>query len=103
MVPLDVNDIITRLMDLRIYSPELAHRMEHEDELPDDDAALFLVERIESAYGRCEAATAADKADAHEELSLWLIRSYRYYLARLAMAANPWIFRFPKVEVHTHH
>lgn len=102
MVELDVNDIITRLADLRMYSPILAQRMPHEEELP-EDAAPFLIERIEKAYARCEAATVANKADAHEELSIWLIRSSRYYLTRLIQADNPWCFRFPKSEMHTHH
>jgi hypothetical protein len=102
MVELDLNDIVTRLMDLRMYSPQLARRMDHEDGLP-EDAAPFLVERIDEAFARCEAATASHKADAHEELALWLVMSYRYYLTRLAKAENPWCFRFPKSELHTCH
>jgi hypothetical protein len=102
MVELNLNDIITRLRDLKNYSPQLARRMEHEDGLA-EDAAAFLINKIESAILYCENATTAEEADAHEELTLWLSRSYQYYLQRLATADHPWIFRFPKSEELTHH
>lgn len=102
MVGLDLNDIINRLTDLRMYSPELSRRMDDEEGLP-EDVVPFLVERIEQAFARCETATAANKADALEELSRWLHRSYDCYLRRLARAENLWCFRFPKAEHPIHH
>lgn len=104
MRALDLNDIVARLKELGAYSPELSRRMDHEIELP-EDAVSFLVERIETSFLRCEAATAANRADALDELSGWLIRSYRFYLARLATAGadTVWCFRFPKSTVHSHH
>lgn len=102
MVELDVADVVGRLNDLRFYSPILARRLEHEDELP-DDAATFLIEQIETAYRRAETATVLSKADAYQELGEWLTRSYRYYVARLALADNPWQFRFPRASSYTSH
>ena len=106
MRALDLDHIIARLKDLGAYSPLLSKRMNHEVELPEDaDAVSFLIERIETSFLRCEAATAADSADALEELSGWLVRSYQYYLTRLAMAEadNVWCFGFPKTTRHAHH
>lgn len=102
MVELDINDIITRLFDLRAYSRELSQRMVHETELP-EDAVPYLVGRIEDAYARCEAASAVDKADAYQELGEWLIRSYRYYVCRLVVLDAPWVFKFPTAEPGVRH
>lgn len=104
MRQLDISDIVTRLRVLRTYSPELSRRMDHEGELP-EDAGLFLIEKIETLATRCATASAANRADILEELSEWLIRSYRYYLARLAMAEidNVWCFEFPKTESYVRH
>lgn len=40
MKPIDIGDIVEKLLDLRIYSPELAKRMDHEKELPEDEPIL---------------------------------------------------------------
>ncbi len=104
MRELDLKDIVDRLKDLGVYSPQLSRRMDHEVGLP-EDAVSFLVERIETSFLRCETAADANRADALEELSGWLIRSYRYYLTRLAAADidNVWCFRFPESALHLHH
>ena len=104
MRALDLDRIVARLKDLGAYSPLLSRRMEHEVELP-ENAVTYLIDRIESSFLRCEAATAADSADAFEELSGWLVRSYQFYLTRLAMAdaENLWCFGFPKSIGHAHH
>jgi hypothetical protein len=102
MRALDVGDIVERLLDLRTYSPELAQRMAHEKELP-EDAVPYLIERIEASFAACENVTAEDKENAFTELTAWLIISYQFYLMRLARADNPWVFTFPKLELHTQH
>lgn len=104
MFSLDLSDITSRLMDLQNYSPELAMAMEHEVGIP-EIAVPFLIERIESAFSRIEAATGAEKNDAYQDLSLWLIRSYRFYLTRLARADSEslWCFRFPKSDENSQH
>jgi cytosine/adenosine deaminase-related metal-dependent hydrolase len=102
MMELDINEVVSKLWNLRSYSKELSQRMEHEEELP-DDAVPFLVERIENAFTRCEAATVANKADAHEVLAEWLIRSYRFYVCRLVKFDTPWVFTFPKADVYNLH
>ena len=104
MLELNIEDVISRLNELRTYRPLLAKRMDYEEELP-EDAVPFLVERIEASYARCELATAANRDDACGELSVWLIRSFRFYLARLAMGGmdNLWRFRFSGTECNIHH
>lgn len=101
MVELNVSDIIERLRDLACYSPSLAMKMEHEEELP-DEAVPFLIERLESTYLACEKATPANRIALAEELYFWLSKSYKFYLMRLARAENPWIFRFPKAGPQVH-
>lgn len=103
MKPIDIGDIVEKLLDLRIYSPELAKRMDHEKELPEEEPIPFLIERIEASFVACENVTAENKANAFSALTAWLIISYQFYLMRLAREANPWIFNFPKSELHTHH
>lgn len=105
MRPIDIGDIVEKLLDLRTYSPELAQRMSHEKELPEDaDAVPFLIDRIEESFAACENVTAENKAGAFSELTAWLIISYQFYLMRLARnGGNPWMFTFPKSELHTHH
>ena len=78
--------------------------MEHEEGLP-EDAVPFLVERLEHAFARCEDASAANSADAFDELGVWLVKSYQFYLTRLLSCSSeaPWCFAFPKSEFHTHH
>ena len=102
MRPIDIGDIVEKLLDLRTYSPELAQRMDHEKELP-DDAVPFLIERIEVSFAACEDVTAETKLKAFSELAAWLIISYQFYLMRLSREDNPWMFTFPKSELHTHH
>jgi hypothetical protein len=102
MRALDVGDIVERLLDLRTYSPELAQRMPHEKELP-EDAVPFLIERIEASFAACENVTADEKEKAFAELTAWLIISYQFYLMRLARGDNPWAFTFPKSDLHTQH
>jgi hypothetical protein len=102
MRPIDIGDIVEKLLDLRTYSPELAQRMEHEKELP-DDAVPFLIERIEASFAACEDVTAETKLKAFSELTAWLIISYQFYLMRLSREDNPWMFTFPKSELHTQH
>lgn len=94
MIELDIEDILRRLKDLHLYSFELERRLEHEVELP-EYPALFLANKIEDACRQLENATPAEQPDACTELSKWLLKSYRYYVARLALADNPWCFRFP--------
>jgi len=78
--------------------------MEHEEELPSDPIP-FLIERLEKAYARCELATEADRADALDELALWLVKSYQFYLVRLLSWSReaPWCFAFPKTDARIHH
>jgi hypothetical protein len=80
--------------------------MEHEEGIP-DDAVPFLIERIETASVRCASATAADRADAVDELMLWLVKSYQFYLTRLLSwpwsSEAPWCFRFPRADIRSHH
>jgi hypothetical protein len=103
MRPIDIGDIVDRLLDLRTYSPELAQRMEHETELP-EDAVPFLIDRIECAFVACEDVTAEAKPRAFSELTAWLIISYQFYLMRLAReGGNPWMFTFPKTGLEVHH
>lgn len=104
MVPIQIDDIVDRLLDLRAYSPQLSRPMEHEEELP-EDATLFLINRLEQAYARAEAATERDRAEAYDELALWLVKSFKFYAWRLLLAGNdqPWCFSFPKSQGHTHH
>lgn len=103
MRPIDIGDIVERLMDLRTYSPELAKRMEHEKELPEEEPVPFLIERIEGAFAACESVSVGDKSKVFSELTAWLIISYQFYLMRLAREDNPWMFTFPKSELETHH
>lgn len=102
MRPIDIGDIVEKLLDLRTYSPELAQRMPHEKELP-DDAVPFLIDRIEASFAACESVTAEGKSKAFSDLTAWLIISYQFYLMRLAREDNPWMFTFPKSELHTQH
>jgi hypothetical protein len=62
MMPIDIGDIVERLLDLRTYSPELAKRMDHENELPEDEPIPFLIERIETSLAACENVTAKNKS-----------------------------------------
>ena len=103
MRPIDIGDIVDRLMDLRTYSPELAQRMSHEIELPEEEPIRFLVERIESAFAACDNVAAENKAKSFAELTAWLIISYQFYLLRLSREENPWMFTFPKSGLETHH
>lgn len=102
MRPIDIGDIVEKLLDLRTYSPELAQRMAHEKELP-EDAVPYLIERIEASFAACENVTSEDKSKAFSDLTAWLIISYQFYLMRLAREDNPWMFTFPKSELETHH
>lgn len=102
MMELDIEDILGRLKDLHSYSFELERRLEHEVELP-EYPALFLANKIEDACRRVESATPAEQADACVELSKWLVKSYRYYVARLTLADNPWCFRFPSSRTGLRH
>ena len=102
MRPIDIGDIGEKLLDLHAYSPELAQRMAHETDLP-DDAVPFLIDRIEASFAACENVTAEDKPRAFSELTAWLIFSYQFYLMRLAHADSPWMFTFPKHEPQKHH
>lgn len=97
MVELDIEDILKRLRDLHSYSTELSRRLEHEVELP-EYPALFLANKIEEACRGVETAAPAEQPAARAELCRWLVRSYRYYIARLALADNPWCFRFPSTQ-----
>jgi hypothetical protein len=102
MTQINVTDILGRLNDLRIYSPTLSRKLPHEDQLP-DDAAPFLINKIEVCF---DAAIKSDKrteADAYSELKLWITLSYRYYITRLALADEPWAFRFPAASAKTRH
>jgi hypothetical protein len=103
MMPIDIGDIVERLLELRTYSPELAKRMDHEKELPEDEPIPFLIERIEASFAACENVTAKNKSSAFSELTAWLIISYQFYLMRLAREDNPWMFTFPKSGLETHH
>ncbi len=102
MKPIDIGDIVEKLLDLRTYSPELAQGMAHEKDLP-EDAVPYLIDRIEASFAACENVKAEDKEKAFSELTAWLIISYQFYLIRLAREENPWMFTFPKSEIHTHH
>lgn len=103
MMPIDIGDIVEKLLDLRTYSPELAKRMDHEKELPEDEPIPFLIERIEASFAACESVSAGNKSKAFSELTAWLIISYQFYLMRLAREDNPWMFTFPKSGLETHH
>ena len=103
MKPIDIGDIVEKLLDLRIYSPELAKRMDHEKELPEDEPIPFLIEKIETSFAACEHVTGRNKSIAFSVLTAWLIISYQFYLMRLAREANPWILNFPNSELHTYH
>ena len=103
MRPIDIGDIVEKLLDLRTYSPELAKRMDHEKELPEDEPIPFLIERIEASFAACETALLGDKSKVFSELTAWLIISYQFYLMRLAREDNPWMFTFPKSGLETHH
>ena len=103
MKPIDIGDIVEKLLDLRIYSPELAKRMDHEKKLPEDEPIPFLIEKIETSFAACEHVTGRNKSIAFSELTAWLIISYQFYLMRLAREDNPWMFTFPNSELHTHH
>jgi hypothetical protein len=102
MLEFDIDDVISKLWNLRLYSEELSQRLTHETALPEDPIP-FLIERIESAYIRYEAAATGDEVEAQEELAEWLAQSYRFYLRRLARFDRPWAFTFPKVDqTHLH-
>jgi hypothetical protein len=103
MRPIDIGDIVEKLLDLRIYSPELAKRMDHEKDLPEDEPIPFLIERIEASFAECENVSAGNKSKAFSDLTAWLIISYQFYLMRLAREDNPWMFTFPKSGLETHH
>ena len=99
---LDIADIIEKLLDLRTCRPELARRMPHEKELP-DDAVPYLIERVEAAFAACQNITPKTKAVIFSELTTWLIISHNFYLIRLVREENPWTFTYPKSELHTCH
>lgn len=101
VVCLDIADIVSRLLTLRSYDPELAEKMEHEEELPEDPAP-FLVDRIEYCYAECEKANELERDEKYAELAHWLILSYRYYLMRLARR-GVWTFTFPSSDQETKH
>jgi len=102
MFPIEYEDIAVRLFDLRAYSQQLSRKMEHEDELP-DDAVPFLIERLEEAFERYGTSSAANRAEAHDTLGYWLVKSYRFYLTRLMVADLPWSFRFPRAPFGAQH
>lgn len=104
MLKLSINDVVDRLIDLRAYSAELSKRMDHEDGLP-EDAVPYIIEKLEFAFRACEDATHAKRNEALGELSEWRIKSYRFYLERLAQMSDshPWSFRFPTSETHQRH
>ena len=104
MFKLTINDVVDRLIDLRAYSAELSQRMDHEEGLP-EDAIPYLIEKLEFAFKACEEATHSKRSEALDELSGWLIKSYRFYLERLAQMSDshPWALRFPTSETHHKH
>jgi hypothetical protein len=101
---IDVDDILTRLKDLKSYNAQLAKRLEHEIELPEDDPVTFLVEKIEQAYIRAQLCTPVTKAEAFEELAMWLVTSYKFYTTRLLLDnSRPWCFSFPSSGSQVQH
>jgi len=102
--PIEIDDVCTRLRELKACNSVLSQRMEHEEGIP-DDAVPFLIERIETASVRCASATTPDRADAVDELMLWLVKSYQFYLTRLFTSSGetPWRFRFAAIESHSQH
>ena len=103
MRPINIGHIVEMLLDLRTYNPELAKRMDHENELPEDEPIPFLIERIEASFAACEDVSAEGKSKANSNLTAWLIISYQFYLMRLAREDNPRMFTFPKSGLETHH
>jgi hypothetical protein len=102
MKPVDIGDILEKLLDLRTYSPEIAQRMEHEKELP-YDAVPFLIDRIEASYAACVNVSTPDEAKVFSELSAWLIISYEFYLIRVTRSKNPWMFTYPAPDSDIQH
>jgi hypothetical protein len=76
--------------------------MSHEKELPEDPIP-YLVNRIETSFAAREDVTDETKSKAFSKLTAWLIISYQFYLMHLAREDNPWMFTFPKLDLHTHH
>lgn len=101
MAELDVVDIVERLADLHAYSPTLAARRPDELHLPEDPAPWLSI-RLQYAFDQVASADPDERADAFDELERWLVKSYRYYMCRLAEADNPWCFSFPKRPQYTH-
>ena len=99
---INVSDVIERLHDLQMYSPTLARKLDHEDQLP-EEAIAYLINRVEAAYDRAQKATVMNKGEAYVELGEWLTLSYRAYASRLLLADVPWAFRFPKAGSNTRH
>lgn len=95
-----IGEVIRRLLDLRAFSPELARRMDHEEELPvEDDLVRYLFETIEAACNRfVDAQSFEETVAASNELAVWLHRSYRYYITRLVAGGQMWKFEFPRRE-----
>ena len=95
---INIEEITTKLLNLRAYSKKLSQSFEHETELP-DDAVPFLIACVENAYMAYEAANDASRAQAHEILVEWLTRSSRFYLCRVMLSSlAPWTFEFPKTH-----
>ncbi|MDQ2823556.1 MAG: siphovirus ReqiPepy6 Gp37-like family protein [Pseudomonadota bacterium] len=101
MIELEVEDIVERLADLHAYSPGLAARRPDELHLPEDPAPWLSI-RLQYAFDQVASAEPDEREDAFSELERWLVKSYRYYMCRLAEADNPWQFRFPKRPQCTH-
>ena len=102
MVPVQLNEVINRLNDMRDYSLELSKCMKDEPDLP-EDAVPFIVEKLEFAFSECEHSDSEKKAAAFSELGFWLTRSWVYYARRLEMFGTPWIFRFGEMKGMTQH
>lgn len=95
----NIEEITSKLWDLRSYSRTLSKRLEHETELPEEKPIPYLVDRLEKAFILFESAESDGITGARYELNEWLIRSSRFYLCRVMMGnLPPWTFEFPSAQ-----
>lgn len=97
----NIDNVIERLQDLKRYRPDLALRMEHEKDILPVDAVPFLIEKIKTSWDNCKYMQGDEETEGNLEVVRWLVKSYQFYLARLAkdsVSGGIWTLGFTNKE-----